>query len=244
MNDDGRSGDQAFEELDELARRFGTDKGTAAAGKLSPKGYTRRYARYLAPLREEPIRLIEIGVRGGASIRMWEAFFPRALIHGIDIVESCRRFESERTRIHIGDQADPALLERVVETVGAPLDVVIDDGGHTMRQHRVSLETLLPHVRPRGIYAIEDLHTAYWGDHGGGYRDPRSTIEYLKGAVDLINMGPDPLRHATRRRRLWARATGRVPASLPGILERVESVHFHSSIAFLIVREAPRGATP
>src|SRR5580700_11200432 len=97
-----------FSDLDELARVHGTDKGTLQACPQSPKGYTRQYARYFAPLRQLPIRLLEIGIYGGASLKMWEAFFPSARIYGIDLNPQCKRFETERTKVFIGDQADPA----------------------------------------------------------------------------------------------------------------------------------------
>jgi hypothetical protein len=38
------------------------------------------------------------------------------------------------------------------------IDILIDDGGHTPTQQRVTLEQMLPHIRPRGIYVCEDIH--------------------------------------------------------------------------------------
>jgi SAM-dependent methyltransferase len=172
--------------LDELAIRHGTDKGTQSARGLTPKRYTTVYERYLAPLREEPITLLEIGVQTGASLRMWEDYFPRARIFGIDIKEECLKHASDRSTVLIGDQTDREFLRSVVDQTG-PLDVVVDDGGHHMDQHRVSLEELFPHVRPGGLYCVEDLHTAYRDDYGGGLDRPDSTIELFKRLIDSVN---------------------------------------------------------
>jgi hypothetical protein len=170
--------------IDELAVKHGTDKGTRPVRGLSPKGYTRLYERYLEPLRDQPIRLLEIGVQRGASMRMWEEFFPNGQMYGIDIKPECEEYASERVAIRIGDQTDRAFLGSVADEIG-PIDVVVDDGGHRMEEHRVSLEVLWPRVRRGGLYFVEDLHTAYREEWGGGTE--ASTIELFKRLIDDVN---------------------------------------------------------
>src|SRR5262249_37051761 len=38
------------------------------------------------------------------------------------------------------------------------LDILIDDGGHLHEQQRVTLEEMLPHIAPGGVYLCEDIH--------------------------------------------------------------------------------------
>jgi hypothetical protein len=38
------------------------------------------------------------------------------------------------------------------------VDVLIDDGGHQPEQQMVTLEEMLPHLRPGGVYLCEDVH--------------------------------------------------------------------------------------
>lgn len=180
-----RGGD--LDDLDDLAARFGTDKGTRHAGPLAPKGYTRHYAARLDHRRHEPLVVLEIGVARGASLRMWAEYLPHASIFAVEIDLAASRFAGDRTTVFGGDQADPDFLGRVVERIGRPLDLVIDDGGHQMHQHRTSFEVLFPHVAPGGFYAIEDLQTAYEPRYGGGLGAPASTVEYLKSLVDTVN---------------------------------------------------------
>ena len=226
-----------MEELDRLAAEFGTDKGTQKVGPLSPKGYTRYYARHFQPFREAPIRLLEIGIASGASIRMWQAFFPNAAIHGLDIDPACRSVEGPRVHAHIGDAGDRGFLQSVVAEAGGTFDIVVDDGGHEMRQHMVALEELFPTLTPGGLYVIEDLHTAYWARYGGGYRRSDSTIEFLKGLVDHINGGMEVISDGAWHQRFAARFLGRRPKALPPALDRLESVSFYPSIAFLSARK-------
>jgi cephalosporin hydroxylase len=178
-------------ELAHLAELHNTDKGHASITRstlrgrhtLTGKGYTDTYGRFFGDLRGEPIALLEIGVDRGASIPVWEDFFTRASLAAIDIKEKCRKFETSRTRVHIGSQTDPEFLRQVSSESG-PFDVVIDDGGHTMEQHFVSLTTLWPLLNAAGMYVIEDLHTAYRPEFGGAYLSPDSTVERFKHLID------------------------------------------------------------
>jgi hypothetical protein len=36
--------------------------------------------------------------------------------------------------------------------------VVIDDGGHTHEQQRITLEETVPYLKPGGVYLCEDIH--------------------------------------------------------------------------------------
>jgi hypothetical protein len=175
---------------------------------LSGKRYTTTYGRFFGPLQDSQINLLEIGIDHGASLAMWEDFFSLATLHAIDIERRCKKYRTDRTSVYIGSQTDPVFLAEVVRHTGA-LDVVIDDGGHTMEQHRVSLVALWPHVKPGGMYVIEDLHTAYLRKFGGGGKD--STVEVLKTIVDGLSN-----RDAVR-----------------SLVEDVESVWFAQSIAIL-----------
>ena len=91
---------------------------------------------------------------------MWRDYFgPNARIFGVDINEACKACEKDGIRIFIGDQEDPAFWAEFKENV-EHLDVVIDDGGHTAEQQRVTFDQLLPHLRRGGVYCCEDIHGA------------------------------------------------------------------------------------
>ena len=67
------------------------------------------------------------------------------------------------------------------------IDILIDDGGHSMNQQIISFEELYSHIKEDGIYLCEDLHTSYWKTYGGGYKNKESFIEYSKNFIDYIN---------------------------------------------------------
>lgn len=143
------------------------------------------YERHLSPFRGQPIVMLEIGVCEGGSLRMWRSYFgDAATLIGVDINEACRAFADTRIHIEIGDQQNPAFLERLAATYG-PFDIVLDDGGHTMRQQIVTIETLFPHVKEGGVFIVEDTHTSYWP--GFGIATSESFMDYTKRLVDAVN---------------------------------------------------------
>ena len=86
--------------------------------------------------------------------RFWGGF---RLIYGVDIEPDCKNYENENVKIFIGDQADRVFWKKFREKT-PPLDVVIDDGGHSVEQQIVTLEETLPYLRPGGVYVCEDIH--------------------------------------------------------------------------------------
>lgn len=176
-------------DLGELSTRFGSDKWA------SFHWYTQHYNRHFARLRTKPIRLLEIGIGGyqyedlgGESLRMWQRYFPRGLVYGLDIFPK-PGVRGPRIRTVQGDQSDPEFLDELGCQLG-PFDIVIDDGSHINDHVQTSFGSLFPHVRPGGLYVIEDLQTAYWPGYGGDDQDLVNTdtsIHMLKGLVDGLN---------------------------------------------------------
>lgn len=173
--------------LPELAMIYGTDK-------WGVHRYARHYQTHLSHLRQRQINLLEIGVggqsdprKGGASLRMWKAYFPKANIFAIDIFDKSA-LEEPRIKIFRGSQADPEFVSWVARQIGR-LDVVVDDGSHVNEHVLATFNVLFPLLSDNGLYAIEDLQTSYWPAFGGGEdtNDPNTAMGFLKGLVDGVN---------------------------------------------------------
>lgn len=145
------------------------------------------YERHLSHYRNQDLTVLEIGVAGGGSAQMWNRFFgPRAQIVGIDIDPKCAEHEKRGVAIRIGDQSDPAFLQKIVEEFGNP-DIVIDDGSHRMDHVLQTFQFLYPRLPKNGIYIVEDMHTSYWAGYGGGLDNPGSFINVCKHFIDQLN---------------------------------------------------------
>jgi hypothetical protein len=200
------------------------------------KHYFEVYDRHLARFRNRQINVVEIGVSRGGSLQMWKHYFgPTARIFGVDINPDCMAFSEEQVEILIGSQEDRAFLRSLTERVPL-IDVLIDDGGHTMAQQITTFEELFPHVAPHGVYVCEDLHTSYWKDWGGGYGSPSTFIEFSKNLIDQINAWHVPA--AKPRRKRWYRRRSLPPTlTISEFTRSAHSLHFYDSI--LVIEKRP-----
>src|SRR5215469_200734 len=175
-------------DLIRLGKFFDTDKGDG-------HWYLQHYDTHFRPLRRRHLNILEIGVGGysdpnlgGASLRMWKAYFPKAHIFGLDVFDK-RNLEENRIKIFQGSQVEEAVLRTIVDRMGG-VDIVIDDGSHINKHVIRTFEILFPLLRKDGIYAIEDTQTSYWPGFGGSSRDlrDRSTIMgYFTPLVHSLN---------------------------------------------------------
>jgi len=153
--------------LSSIGKRCGTDKFPLL---------TDVYASYFESRRMEPIRILEVGVFFGASLKMWHEYFPNGTVYGIDT------FEGNQGNGHHFDNADSFLREapkysRMVvkkcdqsnredllafaSTITEPFDFIIDDGSHLMKDQQQTIGILWSLIKPGGIYFIEDYGSSY-----------------------------------------------------------------------------------
>lgn len=145
------------------------------------------YERHFGKFVNQPFTFLEIGAGNGGSSQMWKRWFgPLARIVTIDINPICRSFEDEQVAVRIGDQSDPAFLESLISEFGR-FDAVLDDGSHQMEHVTKSFNFLYPRIAPNAVYMVEDMHTAYWSDWGGGLRADNSFVERFKMLIDELN---------------------------------------------------------
>ena len=173
--------------LSELAQEFGSDK-------WGVHRYTPHYEHHFSPLRHEAIMVLELGIggyaragQGGASLKMWKWFFPRAQIVGVDI-EDKSFVDRHRITSYLGSQTDRALMERIVRDHGAPT-IVIDDGSHRPQDVIDSFQLLFPMLADDGLYVIEDIQTSYWPQWGGSVDpdDPSTSMALVRRLLDGLN---------------------------------------------------------
>ena len=116
------------------------------------------YQRHFSKFVGREVHVLEIGIYSGGSLHMWEEYFGlNCHIYGVDIEQACKAYEGDRTKIFIGDQADREFWKGFKKQV-PKVDIVIDDGGHKPEQQLITLEEMLSHLRPGGVYLCEDVH--------------------------------------------------------------------------------------
>lgn len=173
--------------LTKLARQFGTDK-------WGIHRYTPHYEHHFSKFVDDEFTLLEIGIggysrerQGGASLRMWKAFFPKAEIIGLDI-ENKSFVEEPRIKAYQGSQTNAPLLRTIVDSA-RNLRIVIDDGSHRPEHVRATFGLLFPLLPSGALYAIEDTQTSYWPKWGGSFDldDKSTTMALVKRLIDGLN---------------------------------------------------------
>jgi len=197
---------------------------TENTGRLIHKWqhYFEIYDRHFARFRGTEVHVVEFGVSQGGSLQMWKNYFgPKAKFYGVDINPHCQQMAEAQVEIFIGDQGDRKFLKSLAARIPR-IDILIDDGGHTMAQQINTFEELFPLVDPHGVYLCEDLHTSYWSDWGGGHRKAGTFIEYSKNFIDQLNAW-----HSQQPRRL----------KVNELTQSVHSLHYYDSI--LVMEKRP-----
>jgi cephalosporin hydroxylase len=145
------------------------------------------YERHLARYRGMSPVMIEIGVMGGGSLAMWKEYFgPGSRIIGIDINPECKAHEDDGVEVFIGSQDDPVMIDTIFSRY-PKVDIILDDGSHIMQHMIASFELMYNRVQSNGVYIVEDTHTSYWDEYGGGLGREGSFMEFVKQKLDEIN---------------------------------------------------------
>ncbi len=137
------------------------------------------YHRHLQKFVGREVTLIEIGIYSGGSLGMWRDYLgPRSKIIGVDIEPVCLAYRADGVDVLIGDQGNPDFWVKAREQV-PHVDIVIDDGSHLPEHQIVTLEELLPHMAPCGVYICEDTHGS-----------PNYFASYAAGLASRLSGGP------------------------------------------------------
>ena len=159
---------------------------------------------------------VEVGVLGGGSLHMWRNYFgPKARIIGVDLNSGAKKWEKDGFEIYIGNQSDPKFWEKFFKDVG-PVDVLLDDGGHTYLQQINTCLSVVNHVSDQGLIVVEDAHTSFMG--GFGFRG-HSFYRWAKRQLKPIQF-----RFTSFRSRGWS--------------DKVWSIEFFESIVALKIDRA------
>jgi cephalosporin hydroxylase len=112
------------------------------------------YDRILPCYRDNEIALLEIGTGHGGSLILWNDYFPKATIYGVDVGDMTSPAIKQYTRINtlIGDAYNKSFTDTLPD-----FDIVIDDGPHSLNSFISFLDLYLPKVKDGGLLVIEDI---------------------------------------------------------------------------------------
>jgi len=146
--------------LCKLAYKYGTDKCPQIRHL-----YTLVYYELLKD-KKDIKKVLEMGIgcyftmfkgyKTGASLYMWRDYFPNAHIYGADNMPRTI-FARDRITTLLCDETKEEDLKKLINYVGADIDLFIDDGSHKAEHQIFMCKTVMPLLKKDVIYIIEDI---------------------------------------------------------------------------------------
>lgn len=159
--------------LQELIDKYGSDKNASK--------YTEAYVHFFEPIKDKVADILEIGLgtiipgakssmhdwktkqiadyKPGASLRVWQDYFPNANVYGGDIQEDTQ-FTDERIKTFLFNSQSGIECNKTLKDL--TFDIIIDDGDHDAISQIKTIYNLIGRVRPNGFYVIEDITPGNW----------------------------------------------------------------------------------
>jgi len=119
------------------------------------------YDKYFLDIKETAKTILEVGIKGGSSLILWNDYFTNAKVIGIDI-NSCKQFDKPENQFKdifciIGDAYSPKIMDMIPNEI----DVAIDDGSHMLLDIFFFIDNYLPKVKSGGYLIVEDIIPEY-----------------------------------------------------------------------------------
>ena len=164
--------------VEELMYTYKSDKSR------DDHSYVKLYNMIFANIRHSVTNITEIGISHGQSIQAWFRYFPNSDIHGFDvhwygegIVKKNLEQLKPRVHPHIVDILDHNVNITELGFMPESMDIIIDDGPHTVSSQEGFLQKLFICLKPGGYYIIEDIGISGGGNGVGVFHDDPSKLQ-------------------------------------------------------------------
>lgn len=168
-----------METLQEIGIKYKTDK---VEHEFLPF-----YECIIQPYKDTILNVLEIGIgKSGAAHLMWREYFNNVhtTIYGIDHVIRDEAINNITQKGILFAQCNQESTDELVQIFkDVVFDLIVDDGGHTMKQQQLSLYNLTQRMSENGIYIIEDLHTSYFKNFNK--ENKKTTLNLLNNLILL-----------------------------------------------------------
>ena len=148
-----------LKELNEIklaTQDWQTDKGTI-------HNYIDGYYEQAFSDRQTKIKLLEIGLSSGDSLRLWKEWFINSEVYGIEYnpVHLKPFRPEEEINLTIAD----GYSDRTIQSYqNEYFDIIIDDGPHTLESMIVCVTKWIDKLKSGGKLVIEDVQEMEWCD--------------------------------------------------------------------------------
>lgn len=138
-----------------LSEHFNNNK----YGHMTDKGTTHDYidgyySDEFSPKKDDNLKILEIGIWDGGSLKLWSDFFTNAEIQGVEVNNRKWIYKPEHIRVTNKSGYEQSTLDLFEDNY---FDYIIDDGPHNVKSQIYAIENWLSKVKEGGKLIIEDI---------------------------------------------------------------------------------------
>ena len=125
--------------------------------KITAHGYAKFYEDLFKPLKDKPLKILEIGsFYGNASAALF-FYFKNSLIHSADINPDMYKYKGSRLNNFFVDSSSRESIIKNILNQNKEFNIVIEDASHMLKDQIISLFMLFPKIKKGGIFVIEEI---------------------------------------------------------------------------------------
>tara|TARA_B100000780_G_scaffold187954_1_gene132081 strand:+ start:936 stop:1784 length:849 start_codon:yes stop_codon:yes gene_type:complete len=115
------------------------------------------YEKYFSNKKNDNLNILELGSFKGNATAALFFYFKNANIFSGDIFPDLFTYKSKRIRNFYIDTSVKLQIKKNLIENDINYDFIIEDAGHYLKDQIISLFTLFPKLKPKGIFIIEEL---------------------------------------------------------------------------------------
>jgi len=173
--------------LEEIVNNSKTDKNTLHS-------YLPLYQTLLGSKRETAKNVLEVGILGGGSIKLWSDFFINATVYGLDVMHIDNVWDGIKNNDKIKlwtscDAYNTGTFNQLLSQ-NIKFDFMLDDGPHTLESMKQFIRLYTQLMTDDGIFIIEDVQSWDWIDIL-----KNEVPDHLKQYIKIYDLRPNKNRY-------------------------------------------------
>ena len=138
--------------------------------------YAGYYETFFKKIKNSKLKILELGAFKGNATASFFFYFKNSFIYSLDLYPDLFTYKSKRIKnFKIDNSSEKELLSLSKIT---KYDIIIEDAGHYLKDQIITLFTLFPKLKKKGIYVVEELD----------FPDTRKDMNLLNDKNTLYNI--------------------------------------------------------
>lgn len=137
----------------------------------SDKATAHKYLDFYESRIGNPKKILEFGVLGGASLKMWRDRY-NAEVTGVDIKQVLPILGINTWQLDCTSELSTQML-------ADEYDLILDDASHRVKDFMRTFYLFFPFVKKGGVYIIEDIHVMHYDEYNPDKIDVKAWVESL-----------------------------------------------------------------